>query len=84
MFGWCAPHGLFVAADVLGDLECCQEAVRQVASRRGSGFTGIVILADGLLVDVQVFPHRVLRVCGAALDGADDDVQTRAGGWCRE
>ena len=80
----CAPHGLFVAADVLGDLECCQQSIRQAASCPGVVFTGIVIVADGYIVGVQVFPHRVLRVCGAAVDSADGVVQTRAGGRRRE
>ena len=52
----CAPHGLFVATDVLGDLECCQKSVREAASCRGIVFTGVVIVTNKFLVDVQVFP----------------------------
>jgi hypothetical protein len=56
----------------------------EASSCRGIVFTGVVIVPNKFLVDVQVFPHRVLRVCGAALDGADDDVERRACGRRRE
>jgi len=44
-----------VAADVLGDLECCQQSIRQAASCHGIVFTGVGIVTNEYLVDVQVF-----------------------------
>ena len=43
----CAPHGFLVAADVLGDLECCHQSIRQAASCRGVVLSGIVSSRTG-------------------------------------
>ncbi len=64
-----ATHGFLVAADVLGDLECCQQTIRQAAScarrrlrrrrrRRGRAprrCTGVFLIASS-------------EICGAALE----------------